>query len=149
MREGDTSKFQTLGPYSYALSKILNSSNTPESDSERFQKDGVILYRGAVHTYKEYGELIDKTGFKVPWLSKDPFIWNFPWNQLQLFGFISTSESKSKAHDFAEKNIDKRLVRAVYKIHFKSDKGKYFELDIGNHTHEKEILLCDGTNFVV
>ena len=67
---------------------------------------------------------------------------------MQLFGYISTTEDLSTAYGFAWENPDAQKVRVVFKISFKGTRN-YFVMDLGNYSHEKEILLTDGTQFVV
>lgn len=67
---------------------------------------------------------------------------------MQLFGFISTTENLSTAYEFAWENSEAQKVRVVFKINFKGDRN-FFVMDIGNYSHEKEILLTDGTRFIV
>ena len=67
---------------------------------------------------------------------------------MQLFGFISTTENLSTAYGFAWENSEAQKVRVVFKINFKGDRN-FFVMDLGNYAHEKEILLTDGTRFIV
>ena len=67
---------------------------------------------------------------------------------MQLFGYISTTEDKATAYEFAWNNIEEQKVKVVFKINFNGDEN-YFVMDLGNYSHEKEILLIDGTQFIV
>ena len=66
---------------------------------------------------------------------------------MQLFGYISTTEDEATAYQFAWDDPEKEKVKVVFKINFKSAEN-YFVMELGNHCHEKEILLTDGTPFV-
>jgi len=67
---------------------------------------------------------------------------------MSLFGYISTSEDKDKAYGFAWKNEAEHKKRVVFKIEFKNN-NNYYVMDMSSFPDEKEILLADGTPFVV
>ena len=67
---------------------------------------------------------------------------------MPLYGFISTTEDKSIGYGYAWENEEASKIRVVFKILFR-DWSNYYVVDMGDFTHEKEVLLTEGTQFVV
>ena len=62
---------------------------------------------------------------------------------IQLFGFTSTSLDKNQATTFAWTNEESRHQKVLF--HFKwNGKRQHYFLDAGAYDDEKEILLVDG-----
>ena len=68
--------------------------------------------------------------------------------QIQLFGFTSTSLDKNQATSFAWNNKESGHNKVLF--HFKwNNKTEHYFLDAGAYDDEKEILLSDGASLFV
>ena len=69
--------------------------------------------------------------------------------QMSLFGYISTSRKEDTAYKFAWENQAMQKKKVVFKIKFQSDSNYYDMNAFSDFPDEDEILLAEGTPFVV
>ena len=67
---------------------------------------------------------------------------------MRLFGYTSTSQDRIAAERFSYCNKEAGLKRVLFHIHWHNHKN-HFYIDSGAYNHEEEILLFDGSQFVV
>ena len=67
---------------------------------------------------------------------------------MMLFGFTSTSRSRSAAESFAFSNQHTKAKRVCFHIHWENAQDHFF-MNAGAFEHEEEILLFDGVGFRV
>ena len=68
---------------------------------------------------------------------------------LHLFGFASTSLDEGIARDFMNKSLDsKDQTRILYEITWDWE-FDYWVADSGSLSHEREVILNDGTTFEI
>jgi len=67
---------------------------------------------------------------------------------MKLSGYTSTSRNREQAESFAFNNQDSGIKKVMFHIHWNDAHSHYF-MNAGAFNHEEEILLYDGTSFVV
>ena len=159
-REGDTTKIDTLGPYAFALMKIIKNAANNRTDITELKKkleiEGVELFRAGgfeeekIQQFKKYVHKKEVRNVYV----QDPETGEKSWEDqklpalIPLIGFVSTSLDKQAAEEFTWSNPDAGIEATLFKIHFKCEIN-YYVMDMSALPQELEILLEDGAKFEV
>ena len=132
-RTQDTSKISTLGPFSLALSIIIGLAAQYRTDLNPWDFAKCLFFRGSGLTeadIQDYRNLSKTLG------------------NMRLFGYTSTSRTRSVAESFAYSNEHSKTNRVCFHIHWENATQHYF-MNAGAFADEEEILLTDGAAFDV
>lgn len=69
-------------------------------DTTKFSTEGVVVFRGSGHTEEYIQEFIEKIGFEL----SDGSYLSFPWDEITIPGYLSTTLDQKIAYDYAWDN---------------------------------------------
>ena len=122
-----------MGAYSYALSRIIYEAAQYRTDLNPWDFAKCLYFRGSSLTepdLQDYRNLAKTMG------------------SMRLFGYTSTSRTRSVAESFAYSNEHSKTKRVCFHIHWEDAQQHYF-MNAGAFADEEEILLIDGADFDV
>ena len=118
-----------MGAYSFALSRIICLAAQYRTDLNPWDFAKCLYFRGSSLTepdLQDYRNLAKTNGIMC------------------LFGYTSTSRTRSVAESFAYSNEYTKTKRVCFHIHWE-DAYHHFFMNAGAFNDEEEILLFDGT----
>ena len=122
-----------MGPYAIALSDIVINASKNRKDINPSDFSKCLYYRGTGMTEPQIEEYRQ--------LAKDG-------DKMRLYGWTATSRKLNEAQKFAFSNEYTCAKRVAFHIHWASTGDHYF-MNAGAFDHEEEILLSDGSSFIV